>query len=115
MGLLYLVLTGLIILLGLVHVAATFVLFEGLSGRAIWFASGGLAMVLTGVINLLNRVYGSTAPGVRWAALGANVAMTVFAMLAGIAGAASATQQVAIVGALAGMAVLSWWLPSVSG
>lgn len=98
---LHLVLALLIIILGLVHLSATFMLFDALTGRAVWFASGGIAVVLTGVINLLNRAYGAAAPGVRWAAIGANATMTVFAALAGYAGAASGAQLVLIVGLLA--------------
>jgi len=110
----YLVLAVLIILLGLVHLAATFALFDGLTGRAIWFASGGLAIVLTGLINLLNRGYGATAPGVRWTAVGANAVMTAFAALAGVAGAASGAQMVGIVGLLAAATLVSI-KPPVSG
>ncbi|MGZ8337861.1 MAG: hypothetical protein ACXWU1_14475 [Allosphingosinicella sp.] len=79
-----------------------------------WFASGGLAMILTGVINLLNQVYGASAPGVRWAATVANGLMTVFAAWAGVAEAASGTQQVVVVGLMAVTTLLSWWLPPVS-
>ena len=104
---LYLVLALLMILLGLVHIAATFALFDALTGRAIWFASGGVAIVLTGLINLLNRAYGADASGVRWAAIGANVVMTGFAALAGIAGAASEAQLVAIVGLMAATTLVS--------
>ena len=111
---LYLLLAVLIILLGLVHVSATFALFDALTSRAVWFASGGLAMILTGVLNLLNRAYGAAAPGVRWAAFGANAAMTIFAALAGIAGAASVAQLIVIVGLMAAATLLSWWLPPVS-
>ena len=111
MGRLYLLLAVLMSGLGLVHVSATFALFDSLSSRAIWFASGGLAMILTGVINLLNKAYGAAAPGIRWAAFGANFAMTVFAALAGIAGAASAAQQIVIVGLMIAATLLSWWLP----
>jgi hypothetical protein len=108
---LYLLLAVLMSVLGLVHVSATFALFDALNSRAVFFASGGLAMILTGVINLLNRAYGAAAPGVRWAAFGANLAMTVFAALAGIAGAASAAQQILIVGLMVVATLLSWWLP----
>ena len=104
---LYLVLACLIILLGLVHVSATFALFDALNSRAVWFASGGLAMILTGVINLLNRAYGATAPGVRWAAFGANAALTIFAALAGIAGAASGAQLIVIVGLMVSTTLVS--------
>ena len=111
MGRLYLLLAVLMSGLGVVHVSATFAFFDTLSSRAIWFASGGLAMILTGVINLLNRAYGAAAPGVRWAPFGANFAMTVFAALAGIAGAASAAQQIVVVLLMVMATLLSWWLP----
>jgi hypothetical protein len=104
---LYAIVGGLIVLLGLVHFAATFLIFDALNSRAIWFASGGLAIVLTGLLNLLNRTYGSGAPGVRWTAIGANVAMTGLALAAGIAGAASGVQLVIIVGLMAAATLLS--------
>ncbi len=111
---LYVVLAVLIVLLGLVHIAATFLLFEGLTGRAVWFASGGVAIVLTGLLNLLNRTYGSAAPGLRWTAIGANAVMTVFAGLAGIAGAAAGLQIVLIVGLMMAATLVSM-LPSAVG
>ena len=103
----YLVVALLIILLGLVHLAASFAIFHELSSRAVWFASGGLAVILTGLINLLNRAYGAAARGVRWAAVGANAVMTLFAALAGFAGAASNAQLVVIVGLMAVATLLS--------
>src|SRR5688572_26555827 len=103
----YLILALLIILLGLIHVTATFALFDSLTGRAIWFASGGVAIVLTGVLNLLNRAYGASARGVRWATFGANAVMTAFAALAGTAGAASGAQLVLIVGLMASATLVS--------
>ena len=103
----YLVLALLMIGLGLVHLAATFALFDALTGRAVWFASAGVAIVLTGVLNLLNRAYGAAVRGVRWAAIGANLVMTVFAALAGVAGAASDAQLVAIVGLMAAATLVS--------
>jgi hypothetical protein len=105
---LYLLLACLIVLLGMVHISASFVLFDALTGRAIWFASGGLAIILTGVLNLLNRVYGATAQGVRWSAIGANAAMTVFAALAGVAGAASDAQLIVIVGLFVATTLVSF-------
>ena len=104
---LYLVLALLMILMGLVHLAATFALFDALTSRAVWFASGGVAIVLTGLLNLLNRAYGAAAPGVRWATVGANLVMTVFAALAGTAGAASGVQLVVIVGLMAAATLVS--------
>ena len=107
MSRLYLVLAVLVILLGVVHVSATAALFDALNSRAIWFAGGGLAIILTGVLNLLNRAYGAAARGVRWAAVGANAAMTVFSALAGVAGAASGAELVVIVGLMATTTLVS--------
>jgi hypothetical protein len=104
---LYAILAALILLLGLVHLCATFLLFDGLSSRAIWFASGGLALILTGLLNLLNRSYGATAPGLRWVTVGADAAMTVFAVLAGAAGAAPTAQIIVIAGVIAAATGLS--------
>ena len=98
---------GLIILLGLVHFAAAFLIFDAFNSRAVWFASGGIAIVLAGLLNLLNRAYGAGAPGVRWAAIGANVAMTGLALAAGIAGAASGVQLVVIAGLMVAATGLS--------
>jgi hypothetical protein len=104
---LYLVLALLIILLGLVHLVATFSLFDEINSRAIWFASGGVAIIFTGILNLRNRAYGRSARGVRWASFGANAVMTIFAALAGVAGAAADVQLVVIVGLMAAAALMS--------
>jgi hypothetical protein len=112
---LYLVLAALVILLGLVHLAAAFALFDALTPRAIWFASGGVAIVLTGLLNLLNRAYGRSAPGVRWSAIGASAVMTAFAALAGVADAASGAQLLVIVGLMAAITLVSALPARVSG
>ena len=77
------------VVLGLVHISATYALFDTLSTRALWFASGGCMIALTGALNLLRQKYGNTAPGVRWVAVTANGAMAVFTILYGIAMKAS--------------------------
>ena len=115
MRLVYLILANLILLLGIVHIAATFLLFDALTGQAIWFASGGVAIILTGLINLVNRAYGAAARGVRWTAIGANAVMTLFAALAGMAGAASGAQLVFIVGLMAATTAVSIRPPKLSG
>ena len=104
----YLVLAILVIALGLVHTAATFVFFDTLTSRAIWFASAGLVLVLQGALNILNRAYGSTAPGVMWTCVGANVVMAAFTTLAGIVDRASTAQLVVIVGLQLATLCLSW-------
>lgn len=111
----YLVLALLVVLLGLFHAVSTFRIFDALSSRAVWFAGAGLAMVLTGILNLLNRAYGAVAPGVRWAAICANFAITAFAALAGIVGGASAAEFAMIVGLTAATTVVSMLPPQVSG
>ncbi len=50
---------------GIVHMAATPMPFAALNGSAFWFFNGGIVLLLTGAINLLNRAYGAIAPGVR--------------------------------------------------
>ena len=55
MRLAYLLFACGIVALGVVHMAATFRSFDAPSSAALWFFSGGIAMVLTGVLNLLNR------------------------------------------------------------
>ena len=111
---LYMVLALLIILLGLVHTAAATVLVDELNSRAVWFSSGGVAIVLAGIINLLNRAYGATAGGVRLAAIFANVVMTALAALAGYVGAASGAQLVLIVGLMAATTLVSLRPPPAS-
>jgi len=84
-----------IIALGMLHMAST---PRALTPSAVWFFSGGIAMVLTGALNLLSRTYGGTAPGLRWFCIATNAAMTVFALVAGSVGRASVGQLVVIVG-----------------
>ena len=59
----YFVLSLGIIALGVIHIAATPRYFAQLTGGAVWFASGGLAIILTGALNLLRRTYGEMASG----------------------------------------------------
>ena len=103
----YLVLSVAIIVLGMVHIAATPRYFTGLTAQAVWFASGGLAIILTGVLNLLRRAYGAAAPGLRVACVLTNAAMTVFALLAGYAGNASAGEIALVLGVLGGTTACS--------
>lgn len=104
---LYLVLAILIVLLGLFHVASTPRFFDELSNRAIWFVGGGLAMILTGILNLLNRAYGDIAPGVRWVSISANATMTAFSATAGYVGGASIVELAVIVGLLGAATLVS--------
>jgi hypothetical protein len=103
----YLALSCGIVALGLLHMAATTQLFTALTQSALWFFSGGLAMVLTGALNLLNRSYGGAAPGLHWVCVTANAVITVFALTAGFVGHASAVEVLVVVGLLA-LATVLW-------
>ncbi len=47
------IITGLIIALGMLHVAFTFHDYDSFSLSALWFASAGVALVLAGFLNLI--------------------------------------------------------------
>src|SRR5215510_9388038 len=100
MRVVYLILSLAMISLGLIHIAATFHFFPHLTSGALWFASGGLVMVLTGALNLLNRAYGEIAWGLRLVCVGTNFVMTCFSLLAGYASRASAAQFVLVIGVM---------------
>ena len=107
----YLLISLGIVGLGILHIASTPRFFTQLSSSAVWFASGGLALILTGVLNLLRRTYGHLAPGLRTACVSANAVMTAFAVLAGYVGRASAVDFVLVLGLIGGATLLSL-LPS---
>jgi hypothetical protein len=103
----YFVLSLCIVAFGAFHIAATPRLFSHLTTGAVWFASGGLAIILTGALNLLRRIYGETAPGLRLVCVLANIVMTSFALVAGYASRASVLEFVVVLGLLGGATVLS--------
>jgi hypothetical protein len=107
----YLLISLGIVGLGILHIASTPRFFTQLSSPAIWFASGGLALILTGVLNLLRRTYGHIAPGLRTACVSTNAVMTAFAVLAGSVGRASAGELAFVLGLMGGATILSL-LPS---
>ncbi len=99
-----------IIALGILHMAST---PRALTASAMWFFSGGIAMALTGALNLLSRTYGGTAPGLRWFCVATNAAMTAFALVAGWVGRAGVGELVSIVGWMGATTVLSLMRSSV--
>ncbi len=103
----YFVLSLGIIALGMIHIAATPRFFTHLTSAAVWFASGGLAMILTGALNLLRRAYGEVAPGLRVVCVAANAVMTGFALVAGYAGRASALEFMLVLGLMGGATLCS--------
>ena len=104
-----------IIALGVVHMAATFRFFDAASQAALWFLSGGLVMVLTGALNLLNLSYGGVAPGLQRVCIATNVVISLFALAAGLVGRASVTELCVIVGLFVGATVLSALPRAMSG
>lgn len=96
-----------LVILALVHMFATTQLYSSLTGRALWFFSGGIAMALTGALNLLNVSYGATAPGLRRVCIAANLVMTLFGIVAGIVTGASVPEFIIVVGLTAGATALS--------
>ncbi len=96
-----------IIALGAIHIAATPRFFPQLTSAAMWFASAGLAMMLTGALNLLRRAYGEIASGVRLVCVVANILMTAFAVLSGYASRASAMEFVLVLGLMGGATIFS--------
>ena len=62
---LYLVVSIGIIALGVIHIAATPKFFPHLTGGAVWFASGGVAIMMTEALNQLRCTYGESAFGLR--------------------------------------------------
>lgn len=91
--------------------ATTFRAFAALSAAAVWFFGSGIAMSLTGVLNLMNARYGNVAPGLRWSCIATNVAMCAFASIAGFATLATLGQLGIILGLVVGATILSL-LPS---
>jgi len=109
----YLLLGICLVALGLIHIVSTPRFFVHLTSGAVWFASGGLAIMLTGAVNILRRAYGEIAPGLRLVCVIANIVMTGFALLAGYASGASVAQFVVVVVLLGGATVLSLMRPRV--
>ena len=95
-----------IVALGVVHMSATGRVHSSTTA-ALWFFSGGVSMVLTGAINLLNRSYGAAAPGLRRVCIATSAGMTVFAFVLGVASHASVPQLVTVVGWFAVTTILS--------
>lgn len=104
---LYLILGWGLVSLGAIHMLATAQFFKTLTGAALWFFSGGIAMSLTGALNLLHRVYGRIAPGLRWVCIATNIVMTAFAITVGIVSHASVAEFVLVLGLCSGATALS--------
>jgi hypothetical protein len=66
--------------LGAIHAIATPLFYHEFSGAALWFASGGIAIALTGALNVLRVMYAGVAPAVARACIAANLATGALAL-----------------------------------
>lgn len=96
-----------IVLLGTIHMLAATRIFSELTARALWFVSGGIAMMLLGAQNLLNYAYGANAPGVRRVCVAGNLVMTIFGITAGVVTNANVAEFATVVGLVGGATALS--------
>ncbi len=64
--------------IGLLHIGVTPLAYPDWTMRAMWFVSGGMAMVLLAALNLLRNRYVHVAPGLRWTCAAANIAFAAF-------------------------------------
>ena len=104
---LYAILGWGIVALGAVHMLATFRLHHPLNSSSIWFFSGGIALVLTGALNLLHRSYGHVAPGLGRVCVGTNIFMTIFGALSGVVSHAGIAGFTLVLGLIGGLTALS--------
>ena len=86
---------------------ATLHIFHSLNSAALWFFSGGIALALTGALNLLHRTYGHIAPGLRKVCIGTNILMTIFGVLSGVVTHAGIVGFILVLGPIGGATVLS--------
>jgi hypothetical protein len=93
--------------LGVLHMGATFRFFNALTSQALWFFCGGVLMVLTAALNLVNRTYGSNARGLRIVSAAANLVITAIAVASGIVSHAGPIEWVVVLGIVVPLTVLS--------
>lgn len=96
-----------LVILGIVHLAATAVYFDNLSSQALWFFSGGLFMISIAVLNLLNRSYGRSAQRLRVVCIGSNFVIIAFAVTSAIVSSATLVESTLVFVILVPMTALS--------
>lgn len=96
---------------GVLHMGFTWTRYESLSPAAIWFFSAGLPLAIAGLLNLTNRAYGASAPGLRWLCRGTNLGLLVLCTIAGIVTHGTPAEMVVGLSVIGGVTVLSC-LPS---
>jgi peptidoglycan/LPS O-acetylase OafA/YrhL len=104
---LYAMLGWAIIGLGALHMLTTVRLAASTPAFRVWFFGSGVAMALGGALNLLNRAYGRSAPGLRVVCWIANIFLTLLGAVAGAVTRASLAEYILIMSLLAGAAILS--------
>jgi len=90
----------------MLHMATTFRL-SSTAVFKVWFFGAGMAIALTGALNLLNRRYGLSAFGLRVVCIGTNVLMVGLSGVAGRVTGASAAEQVVMLTVLISALILS--------
>jgi putative Ca2+/H+ antiporter (TMEM165/GDT1 family) len=104
-----------IVALGGLHMLATIRLSASSPAFRVWFFGSGLAMALGGALNLLNRAYGRSAPGLRVVCWIANILLTLFGAVAGALTGASMAEYILIMSLLSGALILSLNRSSLTG
>ena len=97
-----------IVALGGLHMLTTIRLSAATPAFRAWFFGSGIAMALVGALNLLHRLYGPSAAGLRIVCRTANIVITLFALVAGTLTGATAAEYVLIMSMLGGASVLSF-------
>lgn len=97
-----------IVALGGLHMLTTIRLSASTPAFRVWFFGSGIAMALIGALNLLHRIYGQSAVGLRIVCRTANILLTLFAAVAGAVTRASLAEYVLIVGLVGGALLLSF-------
>jgi len=106
MKILYAIVSAAILALGVVHMATTFRLSSSVVFK-VWFFGAGMAIALSGALNLLNRKYGLAALGLRVVCIVTNALMICLAGIAGRVTGASVWEQVIMLTVLTSALVLS--------
>ena len=112
LNLLYAFVGWAIVALGGLHMVATLRLSASTPAFRVWFFGSGIAMALVGAVNLLHRVYGRSAAGLRVVCWIANIFLTLFAFAAGALTGASIAEYIVIVSLVGGALILSFLRPA---
>lgn len=75
---------------------------------ALWFFNGGIVLVITGALNLINRSSGAGVAALRWFCRAVNVVMLAFTTLSGIVSGAGPGSLIVVVGIMGAITALSF-------